>query len=210
MALVACRECGRRISAKAANCPGCGVAQRKRRGIIGSLIRFVVFAFLGLIGLMILIAMLVGNNQQQRPADKQQQNAAEQPPFKNDPRPVAKRSTPDADKPPVLPRRDTAEDSQVKAGLLRDALLETSKETGKLIGSVSAKEDLAIFEVKNSWHSAPYQVRLQLAQNFWKVWASVNGAPDLDTSRIKLVDLNGNEVGGSRLLGGSLIWVQEK
>lgn len=65
----------------------------------------------------------------------------------------------------------------------------------------------ARFTVENSWHFLPYQERLQGAQNLgalWKKFAQTN-QPDGDIFRI--VDLNGNEVGGSGLLG---VWVQKE
>lgn len=68
----------------------------------------------------------------------------------------------------------------------------------------------ATLKVNNYWHIKPYQVRLQDAQNLWKLWAITSSPANRDLARIKIVDLNGNEVGGSRILAGSLIWVQER
>jgi hypothetical protein len=81
---------------------------------------------------------------------------------------------------------------------------------GKIVHRVSIEGDKATITVDNSWHLMPYQIRLQAAQSLWKSWASIASPDDLDKARIRLVDFNGNEVGGSRILGGSLIWVQEK
>ncbi|QDT24817.1 hypothetical protein Enr10x_01090 [Gimesia panareensis] len=67
----------------------------------------------------------------------------------------------------------------------------------------------AEIEVRNNWHIKPYQVRLQDAQNLWSAWAKIASPQEPDSARIKIVDINGNEVGGSRVLAGSLIWVQE-
>jgi RNA polymerase subunit RPABC4/transcription elongation factor Spt4 len=67
----------------------------------------------------------------------------------------------------------------------------------------------ATLTVKNAWHLRHKQIRLQDAQNLWKSWAVIASPADEDKARIKLVDGNGNEVGGSRALGGSLIWVQD-
>jgi hypothetical protein len=64
--------------------------------------------------------------------------------------------------------------------------------------------------VTNAWHIQHYQARLQLAQNLWTTWAKMASPREPDQARISIVDLNGNEVGGSRILGGSLIWVSEK
>lgn len=67
----------------------------------------------------------------------------------------------------------------------------------------------AEIKVRNTWHLKPYQIRLQDAQNLWSAWATIASPEEPDSARIKIVDLNGNEVGGSRVLAGSLIWVQE-
>lgn len=78
-----------------------------------------------------------------------------------------------------------------------------------IIQSVSVSDETATITVTNAWHYSVYQVRLQAAQNLWKIWASIASPSKPDRARIKIVDFNGNEVGGSRILGGSLIWVQE-
>ena len=65
----------------------------------------------------------------------------------------------------------------------------------------------ATLTVANLWHIRHYQIRLQDAQSLWEAWALIASPKEPDRARIKLVDLNGNEVGGSRMLGGSLIWV---
>ncbi len=67
----------------------------------------------------------------------------------------------------------------------------------------------ATLTVENLWHIRHKQIRLQDAQTLWEAWARVASARNPDSARIKLVDLRGNEVGGSRNLAGSLIWVQE-
>ncbi len=68
----------------------------------------------------------------------------------------------------------------------------------------------ATITVKNLWHIRAYQLRLQDAQTLWEAWAGIASPKDPDKARIKIVDLRDNEVGGSRIWGGSLIWVQEK
>ncbi len=84
----------------------------------------------------------------------------------------------------------------------------------RLIKSVSVgriSDDMweATLTVDNLWHIRHYQIRLQDAQTLWEVWARIASPNDPDKARIKLVDQNGNEVGGSRFLAGSLIWVKE-
>ena len=61
--------------------------------------------------------------------------------------------------------------------------------------------------VRNNWHYNHKQVRLQAAQTLWKAWATLY-CPEketIDLCRITLVDLNGNKVGGSSALAGSII-----
>jgi hypothetical protein len=70
--------------------------------------------------------------------------------------------------------------------------------------------DQLIITVPNAFHRLHYQERLQAAQLLWQIWLTVLKSKDADHARIKLVDRLGNEVGGSRALGGSLIWVQER
>lgn len=64
--------------------------------------------------------------------------------------------------------------------------------------------------VDDVWHIKPYQIRLQDAQAFWEAWARIASPNEPDKARISIKDLRGNEVGGSRMLAGSLIWVQEQ
>ena len=63
--------------------------------------------------------------------------------------------------------------------------------------------------VSNLWHIQRYQVRLQEAQSLWEIWARIASPRDADSARIKIVDRRGNEVGGSRIVAGSMIWVQK-
>ncbi len=71
------------------------------------------------------------------------------------------------------------------------------------------RPDTLIITVSNQWHIQHKQERLQGAQLFWKAWAMIHSPGEPDKSRISIVDELGNEVGGSRMWGGSLIWVQE-
>ena len=84
----------------------------------------------------------------------------------------------------------------------------------KLIKSVSVRRidnDTweATLTVDNLWHIRHYQIRLQDAQTLWEAWAIIASPKEPDKARIKLVDLRENEVGGSRVWGGSLIWVKK-
>jgi hypothetical protein len=80
-----------------------------------------------------------------------------------------------------------------------------------VVDATSGKlQDQLVITVPNAFHRLHYQERLQAAQLLWQVWVTVLKPKDADHARIKLVDRLGNEVGGSRALGGSLIWVQER
>jgi hypothetical protein len=92
-------------------------------------------------------------------------------------------------------------------GVELDKALENAGVSG--IAATSVDGFKATMTVNNEWHLLPYQIRLQAAQNLWKSWARIASPKDVDKARLKLVDLNGNEVGGSRVLAGSLIWVAE-
>lgn len=78
-----------------------------------------------------------------------------------------------------------------------------------VINSVSAEGNTLTIVVANAWHYEAYQIRLQAAQNLWAAWANIRSPDAPDMAGIELTDLNGNSVGGSRLLAGSLIWVKE-
>lgn len=77
------------------------------------------------------------------------------------------------------------------------------------VRTVSASGFYATITVDNDWHRQPKQIRLQHAQWLQQRWVAALGVDDGDKARIKVVDLQGNEVGGSRIVGGSLIWVDE-
>jgi hypothetical protein len=79
----------------------------------------------------------------------------------------------------------------------------------ELILNYSAQGKRLTLTVANGWHFQPYQLRLQAAQNLWQGWAQLISPTELDSARLKLVDGNGNEVGGSRIIAGSAIWVKE-
>lgn len=55
----------------------------------------------------------------------------------------------------------------------------------------------------------PHQIRLQIAQALWKIWAANRSPNDLDKARITLVDRAGNKVGGSSWLAGSIVSVDD-
>jgi len=71
-------------------------------------------------------------------------------------------------------------------------------------------EDRLLIVVGPAWHRQIKQERLIAAQNLWTAWAEINSPRDLDKSRIQLLDVNGNEVGGSdSVFGGASIAVPD-
>jgi len=74
----------------------------------------------------------------------------------------------------------------------------------------STNECSIIVKVRDTWHYQLKQVRLQAAQNLWNLWARGYYPEDeKDKCRMELVDLNGNNVGGSSWLGGSVVSVKD-
>jgi len=59
--------------------------------------------------------------------------------------------------------------------------------------------------VDDAWHSLPKQVRLENAQTLGEFWANI--LPKGETPGFKIIDMNGNRVGGYN--GWSGIWVQD-
>jgi hypothetical protein len=80
---------------------------------------------------------------------------------------------------------------------------------GKFIRQVGRKGETIDVYVGNEWHFLPYQIRLQMAQNIWATWVLASNPETPDRARVDIKDLNGNSVGGSKLLGGSLSWVSK-
>lgn len=131
-------------------------------------------------------------------------------------------------------RREEAAIAQRKAAEQKPALEKSQKEAAKaeiqnqldqfmavlnsaepkLVESVSVNRNgdiwTAKITVKNIFHLRHKQLRTQDAQTMWEWWASIASPKDADKARISLVDHKGNEVGGSRLIAGSLIWVQDE
>lgn len=88
-------------------------------------------------------------------------------------------------------------------------LLEEANIGSQTIPRIQAEGLTVTVTVSNVWHYEPKQVRIQVTQNLWSRWQKIASPYDPDKACIRIVDLNGNEVGGSRALGGSLIWVQD-
>jgi tetratricopeptide (TPR) repeat protein len=115
----------------------------------------------------------------------------------------------------LLAERQAKADEAEHAGRLQRMLAELKKigATAELVHSIeldATNENEVVVTVGDAWHSVPHQIRLQNAQAIWKTWAAINRNAKADASRLRLVDHMGNEVGGSRVFGGSAIWVQDE
>ncbi|MGG6295259.1 hypothetical protein ACQ4M4_12790 [Leptolyngbya sp. AN02str] len=91
-------------------------------------------------------------------------------------------------------------------------LLRTFDPNGQAIVSVEADPFVrgrVVLEVSNAWHYDPKPIRLQATQSLWEGWATIHNPDEPDKARIKLVDARGNQVGGSRTLAGSLLYVDD-
>ena len=90
-----------------------------------------------------------------------------------------------------------------------DTFLQLAEKDGirPLVKRFSVDGNTLTIAVDNFWHSQPKQMRLQAAQNLWACWAQARSPSSVDTARLKITDLNGNVVGGSRTAGGSMLWV---
>ncbi len=63
--------------------------------------------------------------------------------------------------------------------------------------------------VTTRWLYQPKSVRHELATSLWTLWARIEEPDHPDSARISLITPSGTEVGGSRIIGGSLIWVDD-
>ena len=73
-----------------------------------------------------------------------------------------------------------------------------------LVKDVSISQNKATITVTNLWHLRNKQIRLQDAQTLWELWAKINSPSKPDESFLKLVDFNGNKVGGSKYAGSTI------
>ncbi|MBD2111734.1 MULTISPECIES: hypothetical protein [Cyanophyceae] len=63
--------------------------------------------------------------------------------------------------------------------------------------------------VSTAFLSQNKAVRLELATHLWKGWAIASSPNDPDKARIRLVTQSGKKVGGSGMMGGSMVYVDD-
>jgi hypothetical protein len=178
MALKKCPDCKKEFSSKAKACPHCGAPNKNHEGC------FVVLIVTIIIGVFVYI---------------QNSAAPSQPP--KSPEQIAQEKK-------LAEQKNQQQQEKLKADIdMFVKVLEASGVNNSTIARCSNRGDTLVVVVANSWHILPYQIRLQSAQNLWKVWARIHAPEKPDSASISLTDYNENEVGGSRALGG--IWVKK-
>lgn len=70
-------------------------------------------------------------------------------------------------------------------------------------------DGLVEIEVTPTYQAEAKVSRENLASALWKAWAYSYGHDDVDKARIRLVDGRGKQVGGSRVIAGSMIYVDD-
>ncbi len=92
------------------------------------------------------------------------------------------------------------------ARMRRDFLTGSNRE---LVSAVETGDDPyeVRVTVKNEWFLRVHQIRLQSAQNLWAEWAQLRSPREPGRAYISIVDVNGNRVGGSGVLDGTAIKV---
>ncbi len=105
--------------------------------------------------------------------------------------------------------RNELETASNESPITRFITLVAYQSEGKYINKVGRRNETIVVYVDNAWHFLPYQIRFQMAQNIWATWVLASRAEVPDHARVDIRDNNGNSVGGSRFLGGSLSWVKE-
>lgn len=88
------------------------------------------------------------------------------------------------------------------------ALINTSG-MNKFVSNILVEGGDITITVENTWHYQPKQIRLQAAQVLWESWVGFCPKEAADRCRLTLEDMNGNKVGGSSWLAGSIIDVDD-
>lgn len=70
-------------------------------------------------------------------------------------------------------------------------------------------DGLVEIEVTPFYASQHKAARQDFAVALWETWASASGVEDVDKARIRLVNRQGQQVGGSRAIAGSVIYVDD-
>ena len=127
--------------------------------------------------------------------------------------PAAPAVTPAAP-PPTAAERAAAEEKEkaqamAAAGQFRAMIAKVDDGMISEVAPDGSSPNRLLIAVSDRWHYQPKQIRLQTAQALQRLWATAFSPDRPDHARIRLLDQTGNEVGGSRVWGGSVIWVAD-
>jgi len=86
--------------------------------------------------------------------------------------------------------------------------LRTMPAAKQFIRSVKVDKDTVTVVLMPTWQMVPYQMRLQAAQEFQKMWGKMHCPDDPKRARIKLVDMRKTTVGGSSKNDPAKVWVK--
>jgi len=118
-----------------------------------------------------------------------------------------------ADKRRKFPTAQIEKTPDSNIALFRNRLLKSlKKQKLNIVKNIYLNKGLpqeAIIMMEPRWHHRNKHLRKNDGIVFWKLWASINSPKDPDYSRIKMVSINRDTVGGSRAFAGSMIWVEE-
>lgn len=67
----------------------------------------------------------------------------------------------------------------------------------------------ATLTVTPGWHTMPHQLRLEVAEQFYKAWAAVQSRRDRINARLELIDNAGTVIGGSSAGNPREIWAKK-
>jgi hypothetical protein len=121
-------------------------------------------------------------------------------------------------KPQPKKKRGSSERSRANAAAKKFSdLIEELDAASELVTSVDVDREmptLLVVHVTDDWADMSKARRSSSAEDFWKLWVSSvaqsgPGRIDPDHWRISIVNRHGHRIGGSRVWGGSLIWVDD-
>lgn len=117
---------------------------------------------------------------------------------------TTRRTTP-TPTPAVVQQASTDPISDFKGGLLATpgaTQFVESVRPGRLDGEVE-------IVVTAAFQNSSKASREDLAQALWTAWVTASGVSDVDKARLRLVDKYGKQIGGSRAIAGSVIYVDD-
>ena len=216
MSLMRCRECGNSVSSEAKMCPRCGVPKPQPPPEPSIWLSIGIIAFFPVCFYAFAYVSETNHKEWVRKQDIVR-NTPPPPPMKDFKRPTrVARPQKHETHPPMISEQATetiavAKDPLTSKGS-RDiqtfiSLLNTLEIDPPMIVGCQYERigRTATITVGDMWHYEPKRIRTQTAKHLWQAWAQIHSPGNRDSARIKLVDSNGDTVGGSRVWAGSLM-----